>query len=153
MNKSRMPNNVLHQTHPLRGWFLALLGAGEHRRLCVTRMKKILLLVALVSLGCVAQNNKIVLRGELHWDNSPLTITECRTGEIYELGPMASNQYFHLSQQVDALKNEGNDEIVVEILGNPNQIMNSAGTVIIGSWIEIREIIKVESGVCNEKSA
>lgn len=84
--------------------------------LAISRLTVIVSIFTIVA-ACVNGKPRSTLRGELAWDRTPYIVTECGTGEVVRLGPMASALPLRFSRRARELADAGGETILVELRG------------------------------------
>ena len=100
-------------------------------------MRKLAALILLVSGAAMAAEDILVHVQIVDPAETPIKVRVCGSGRIVELGVMASNQYHHFMKQVQEASQSG--PVLAQVRGKLD-----------GSTLEKMDILKVETGACNQ---
>jgi len=81
-----------------------------------------------LALGCASDSALTTLRGELSPDrgHQPLTVTECGTGRVYEIGGGDTLYYYFMSRAEELRSTDPSAPILVELQGETAKPTTSA---------------------------
>ena len=111
-------------------------------------MRRIVLLASVLATGCMTRGDTATIRGQLAWAEYPTTITECGTGHVFELGPMASTPYYYFASRADELAEGSDDPILIEASGRISEASSSARLRGTSAVIYAPRILALEHGDC-----
>ena len=116
-------------------------------------MRNIFFLLLFPAIGCANQNYDTEIRGELQWKELPRKIIDCDSKETYELQLKDYEQYEYIEKKLNELRLQGDKKIILKLVGEAKQILNTIGTVVLGSWVEVSKFIEIKEGSCEDSSA
>jgi hypothetical protein len=112
------------------------------------RKRAVRSLVVAASLACAADSPLERLRGELTWRGpGMMTVAECGSGRLHELGVMADVFYFEFTQRAEKTAN-GDPVVLVELMGRPEVPTTSAAERGVDRGFDVEQVISMQRGSC-----
>ena len=106
-------------------------------------------IVWMLAFVAVADADTVVVKGELSFNSKGIgKVAECKSGHIFSLGEMASNQYLRLVQRYWRISYHGKTPVLIEVRGDVARASNRESELTL-QW---PNVIALVAGRCSDAS-